>query len=197
MDRRPEPQPARECSFQLEALVHRDSLYAVALRLTRNAADAEDLVQETWLRAFNAWDRYVLGSNCRAWLLRILTNSFINKYRRKRRHARVESGNRSDAIRALYGTDHGRTEPNQTKGIDAELSDEVSAAMSEISADYRRVVELADLDGRRYRDIAAELDVPIGTVMSRLFRARRRLEASLREYAANDYGIVRAATTAA
>lgn len=185
--------PARHHSFQREALPHRDSLYSVALRLTRNRSDAEDLVQETWLRALGAWDQFVLGSNCRAWLLRILTNSFINGYRRRKRHRRLEGGSRQDAIRALYGTDDDNNQPSQARRIDATLGDEVSAALTEIGDDYRLVVEMADLDGRRYRDIADELDVPIGTVMSRLFRARRKLEDSLRAYAANDYGIVRAA----
>jgi len=184
---------SRDGSFQREAMPHRDHLYSAALRLTRNPADAEDLVQETWLRALGAWDRYVLGSNCRAWLVRILTNSFINGYRRKKRHTKVANCSRGDAIRGLYGTESDRSEPNQERLCNETLGDEVRAALGEIGDDYRRVVELADIDGRRYRDIADEIGVPIGTVMSRLFRARRRLEASLREFAANDYGIVRAA----
>jgi RNA polymerase sigma-70 factor (ECF subfamily) len=179
--------------FEREAMPHRDQLYATALRLTRNPADAEDLVQETWLRALGAWDRYLPGSNCKAWLLRILTNSFINRYRRRRRRRHAENDARTDTLRGLYGSDSDSTAPPQLQLVDDQLGDEVSAALDGIGDDYRRVVELADLQGCRYKDIANDLGVPMGTVMSRLFRARRRLEEQLRDYAANDYGIVRAA----
>jgi RNA polymerase sigma-70 factor (ECF subfamily) len=172
---------------------HQQTLYATALRLTRQPNDAEDLVQDTMLRAYKAWARFEPGSNCRAWLLRILTNSFINNYRRRRRHQRFANECPEDAVVALYGESHDRASNPERELIGHTLSDEVTAAMAKLGDDYRQVVELADLRGVRYRDIAATLGVPIGTVMSRLFRARRQLEQELREFAATDYGIRRAA----
>jgi RNA polymerase sigma-70 factor (ECF subfamily) len=187
------PPGAGATAFSDEVLPHRATLYAAALRLTRQPADAEDLVQDTLLRAFAAWGRFEPGSNCRAWLLRILTNSFINNYRRRRRHQRFASERPDDAMAALYG-DVPRAEGDPARALlTHRLGDEVTAALSRLADDYRQVVELADLHGVRYRDIAAALDLPIGTVMSRLFRARRQLEHELADFAAADYGIQRAA----
>jgi RNA polymerase sigma-70 factor (ECF subfamily) len=151
-------------------------------------------VQETLLRAFAAWPRFVPGSNARAWAFRILTNSFINHYRRGKRHRRLASENPDDAVSAFYGPRHSRaaTDPDHDLLADA-LSDEVVRALRGLDDEYRDVVMLADLGGVRYRDIAARLGLPIGTVMSRLFRARRQLETQLCEFAAADYGIRRAA----
>jgi RNA polymerase sigma-70 factor (ECF subfamily) len=193
----PTTQPAIDPQqFAAEVMPHRQSLYASALRLTKQPNDAEDLVQETMLRAYSAWHRFEPGSNCRAWLHRILTNSFINNYRRRRRHQRFATENPDDAVSALYGDSH-RAAANPERALLADsLADEVKAALDSLAADYREVVELADLRGIRYREIAARLGVPIGTVMSRLFRARRQLEAMLREFAANDYGIRRAPAAA-
>jgi len=187
------PLTPNQAAFAKEVLQHREVMYASALRLTRQPNDAEDLVQETLLRAYKAWGRFEPGSNCRAWLQRILTNSFINKYRRKRRHTRFATENPDDAVTSLYGTSHREAANPRDELVKHTLSDEVTAALNSLGDDYRRVVELADLRGIRYRDIAKELDLPIGTVMSRLFRARRQLEAQLREFAAADYGIRRAA----
>ena len=188
--RRRSPAPV---AFASEVLPHQQTLYATALRLTRQPNDAEDLVQDTMLRAFKAWARFEPGSNCRAWLLRILTNSFINNYRRRRRHQRFANECPEDAVVALYGESHERTSNPEKNLIGHTLSDEVTAALARLGDDYRQVVELADLRGVRYRDIADTLGVPIGTVMSRLFRARRQLERELCEFAASDYGIRRAA----
>lgn len=180
--------------FEQQVLPHRREMYACALRLTRNGAEAEDLVQETLMRALDAWDRFEPGSNARAWVLRILTNSFINNYRRRRRHRRFATENPGDAERALYGTARPSTARDPEAAlVDDVLSDEVLDALGSLADDYREVVIRADLLGARYRDIAAELGVPIGTVMSRLFRARRQLETRLAGYAAEDYGIRRAA----
>lgn len=179
--------------FEAQVIPLADELYASALRYTKNPGDAEDLVQETMLRALGAWKRFIPGSNCRAWLFRILTNSFINNYRRRRRHRKFAHETGDDCVVALYGNDLVRSENPQREMIKNTLSDEVSAALDSLGEDYRKVVELADLEGIRYREIAERLGVPIGTVMSRLFRARRQLEELLREYAADDYGISRAA----
>jgi RNA polymerase sigma-70 factor (ECF subfamily) len=202
-----ESRASSPAEFNAEVLPHRDELYASALRMTRHPQDAEDLVQETFIRAFTAWARFVPGSNCRAWLFRILTNSFINNYRRRRRHNRFQHENRrrrrhnrfqhenpEDAVAAIYGPAHRRSKTPQEELCETALGDEVSAALDTLGEDYRKVVELADLQGVRYRDIAEKLGVPIGTVMSRLFRARRQLESQLEEFAASDYGIRRAVT---
>ncbi len=179
--------------FDEHVLPHRQSLYATALKLTKQPNDAEDLVQDTLLRAYVAWSSFEPGSNCRAWLFRILTNSFINNYRRRRRHTRFARECPEDALTALYGNSHHKARDPERQLLEHTLGDEVTAALAGLGEDYRRVVELADLRGIRYRDIAEVLDLPIGTVMSRLFRARRQLEAQLTEFAAADYGIRRAA----
>jgi RNA polymerase sigma-70 factor (ECF subfamily) len=172
---------------------HRRELFAAALRFTKEPASAEDLVQETLMRALSAWDSYQAGSNCRAWLYRILTNSFINIHRQRKRHRRFTHERGDDGVIALYGVERRRHRGPDDTVIHQALSDEVTAALDSLSDDYRKVVELADLEGIRYKDIAEKLDIPIGTVMSRLFRARRQLEAALGEYAAEAYGISRAA----
>ena len=184
---------AAPADFERDVLPLADELFACALRYTRDAADADDLVQETLLRALGAWSRFIPGSNCRAWLLRILTNSFINNYRRRRRYRRFAHETGEDAVVALYGHDVERSANPSRDMLEHTLGDEVRAALDTLADDYRKVIELADLQGVRYRDIAESLGVPIGTVMSRLFRARRQLEELLRDYAANDYGISRAA----
>ncbi|MEZ4404773.1 MAG: sigma-70 family RNA polymerase sigma factor [Kofleriaceae bacterium] len=179
--------------FEAACLPMSNELYAAALRLTRNPDDARDLVQETLLRAMTAWCRFEAGTNVRAWLYRILTNSFINIYRKRRRHQRFATERPGDTLAAVYGTpdDHAA---DPTEALTAQLlSDEVTAALAQLGPDYRDVVERADLGGERYKDIADALAVPIGTVMSRLFRARRQLETQLSDYAARDWGLRKAA----
>jgi len=183
----------RKGDFATTVLPHREELLAAALRYTRNLADAEDLVQDTLARALGAWSRFEPGSNCRAWLFRILTNGFISGYRRRRRHNRFAHETGDDAVTAFYGEGFERAGNPAEHLLTAGLGDEVEAALGELGEDYLKVVLLADLRGTRYRDIATQLGVPIGTVMSRLFRARRQLEERLRDYAAADYGIHRAA----
>lgn len=178
--------------FATTVMPHRSELLAAALRYTRNRADAEDLVQDTMARALAAWSRFEPGSNCRAWLFRILTNAFISGYRRRRRYNRFAHETGDDAVAALYGADFERA-GNPRDLVEEGLGDETLRALAELGEDYLKVVVLADLRGVRYRDIAKELGVPIGTVMSRLFRARRQLEERLRDFAASDYGIARAA----
>lgn len=184
--------PSKAQRFTEVALEHRNELFAAALRFVRNRRDAEDLVQDTFLRAFAAWETFEEGSNCRAWLYRILTNSFINDYRRHVKERRWLS--------------HGETFISQSRkraAADPEgalmeplLGDEVVRALSDLPEDFRRVVMLADLYGMSYREIAKDLRCPMGTVMSRLFRARRLLEAMLKDYAA-EQGILRPAAQAA
>lgn len=180
--------------FESAALPYVDDLYAVALRYTKNPSDAQDLVQDTFLRAYAAWDRFVPGSNCRAWLLKILTNGFINTYRRGRSRKNFQGRGEGEQITALYGDLRGQTAEDPEGAIlTDQLSDEVTRALDELPDDYRVVVLLADVEGLRYKDIAEALGCPIGTVMSRLFRARRQLEEALRAYASADFGIIRRA----
>lgn len=179
--------------FAAQCMPHQAELYGVAMRICRDPDTAKDLVQETLLRAMTAWSSFEQGSNLRAWLFRILTNAFINGYRKRRRHQRFATERPGDALAALYGRDQDHTDDLEETLYGEQLSDEVQGALGRLGADYRDVVERADLKGQKYKDIADDLDVPIGTVMSRLFRARRVLETELAAYAAKDYGIKRAA----
>lgn len=172
---------------------HWNELYGTAMRMTRQPADAHDLVQETMLRAYLAWSRFEHGSNCRAWLFRILTNSYINVYRKRKRHKQFAIVRREDTVRAVYGDAKGVAHDPATEIMQRELGDEVTEALAALGDDQRKVIEMADLGGVRYRDIAKKLGVPLGTVMSRLHRARKQLAKKLSAFAANDYGIRRAA----
>ncbi len=180
-------------SFELACLPHQAELFGVAMRICRDPDTAKDLVQETLLRAMCAWSSFQPGSNLRAWLFRILTNSFINGYRKRRRHQRFATERPGDALAALYGRDQDGTDDLTDELYGEELCDEVKTALGRLGPEYRDVVERADLRGEKYKDIADALEVPIGTVMSRLFRARRVLESELAGFAAKDYGIKRAA----
>ena len=184
---------APHAEFALACVPHQAELYGVAMRICRDPDTAKDLVQETLLRAMCAWDSFEPGSNLRAWLFRILTNAFINGYRKRRRHQRFSTERPGDAPIALYGRDQDRTDDLEEALTENQLSDEVQDALGQLGEDYRDVVERADLKGEKYKDIADALHVPIGTVMSRLFRARRVLETELAGFAARDYGIKRAA----
>lgn len=186
------PAAKTEADFHVEVLPLRGDLLAVALRYTRNRSDADDLVQDTLTRAFGAWHRFEPGTNCRAWLFRILTNSFINGYRRRKRFRTFTDEKGDDTATAMHGDMSPRRADPSRAIVEESLGDQVSAALDTLGPDYRQVVEMADLRGQRYKDIAKNLGVPIGTVMSRLFRARRQLETLLSDYAARDYGIRRA-----
>ncbi len=131
------------------------------------------------MRAMVAWESFQTGSNLRAWLFRILTNAFINGYRKRRRHQRFAMERPGDALAALYGTDVDHTVPLDEAIVADELCDEVKLALDRLGPEYRDVVERADLRGEKYKDIAATLQVPIGTVMSRLARARAHVKAAL------------------
>ena len=187
-------EPARpHHAFEAACLPHQGEMYGVAMRICRDPDLAHDLVQETLLRAMVAWDSFQPGSNLRAWLFRILTNAFINGYRKRRRHQRFATERPGDALIALYGRDQDRTDDLEDELVGDELCDEVKSALDRLGPEYRDVVERADLKGEKYKDIADALRVPIGTVMSRLFRARRVLETELAGYAAKEHGIRRAA----
>jgi RNA polymerase sigma-70 factor (ECF subfamily) len=185
--------PSRD-QFEREALVHLDALYGLATRLTRNERDAEDLVQDTILRAYRFFDRFEQGTHCKAWLFKILHNSFINKYRRKVRDRELVS-QLAPAEGAGSTVSHEAAEAardperNILAGL---LSEDVRRALDSLPEDFRVAVILSDLEELSYREIADVMECPIGTVMSRLFRGRRQLAETLRGYAV-EQGIVKAA----
>lgn len=169
----------RQARLETEALTQLDPLYRTALRLSRNPHDAEDLVQETYLNAFRALDRFQEGTNLRAWLFRILNNAFISQYRRQKRRP----SNSLDDVTDYYLYDHlaeggvGPQAENPERDALILVGDEaVLQALEELPIEFRQVELLADIEGFSYREIAEILDIPIGTVMSRLHRARRRLQ---------------------
>ena len=171
--------------FEALALSHLDPLYSAALRLTKNDRDAEDLVQDTCMRAFRFFDKFERGTNMKAWLFKILTNTFINRYRRKVKERNVVEGSERDAVHERFisrdATDFAAN-PEQYL-FDRLLSDDVLRAIDGLPIDFRLVVILADLQEFSYKEIAEILDCPDGTVMSRLFRGRKLLQKTLREYA--------------
>jgi RNA polymerase sigma-70 factor (ECF subfamily) len=172
--------------FEELALVHLDPLYSAALRLTKNERDAEDLVQDTCMRAFRFFDKFERGTNMKAWLFKILTNTFINRYRRKVKERSVVEGNdREDVHDRFVSRDATDFAANPEQFLfDRLLSDDVLRAIDLLPIDFRLVVILADLQEFSYKEIAEILEVPVGTVMSRLFRGRKLLQKSLRDYAA-------------
>jgi RNA polymerase sigma-70 factor (ECF subfamily) len=178
--------------FEALALEHLDPLYAAALRLTKNERDAEDLVQDTFLRAYRFFDKFERGTNIKAWLFKILTNTFINRYRRSAKERNLVEGSERDAVQERIVSrevvEHA-ADPERFF-FDRLLSDEVLKAVDALPIDFRLVVILADLQDFSYREAAEILDVPVGTVMSRLYRGRRLLQKALAGYAAVS-GLVR------
>ncbi|MBI5070830.1 MAG: sigma-70 family RNA polymerase sigma factor [Deltaproteobacteria bacterium] len=163
-----------------------DALYAAAMRLTRNARDAEDLVQDAVLRAYRFFDRFERGTHFRAWIFRILTNTFINRYRRSvKERTLVDGPERESVTEQLVSRDAADQAGDPERHFFGRLvSDDVVRAVDALPIDFRMVVILADLQEFSYKEIADILDIPVGTVMSRLFRGRRLLEKSLLDYAA-------------
>ena len=180
----PTPTPAadaqKRASLEREALVHLDSLYRVALRLTGNPAEADDLVQETMLKAYRAWHQFEQGTNAKGWLLTILRHAFINEYRRRTRHPETVD---LDAIEPFSVFDELQDDDPQGTFFDRIVDDEVLRAIDELPEQFRETVVLSDVEGLSYEEIARVLEVPVGTVKSRLFRARRMLQAKLYDYA--------------
>jgi len=173
----------KQQDFEKEALPHMDVLYNYALRTTGNQDDAQDLLQETFLKAFRFWDKYEKGTNIRAWLFRIMKNSYINRYRKETKEPdKVDYGdieNFYNTIRAEY-TD---TNDLQEKLFGNLLGDEVARALESLPEDFRTVVILCDIEGMTYEEIAEFIERPIGTVRSRLHRGRKLLQTKLFEYA--------------
>jgi RNA polymerase sigma-70 factor (ECF subfamily) len=184
---------ADQARFAELAMPYMDPLYSAALRMTRNPADAEDLVQETFLRAYRGFGGFKDGTNLKAWLYKILTNTFINTYRAKKRRPEetefddVEDFSLYGRLRGLEAADAERTP--ETEVLDAMPEDAVKEALESLPEQFRMAVLLADVEGFSYKEIADIMEVPIGTVMSRLHRGRKQLQKRLWEFA-RDRGLL-------
>lgn len=176
-----------ERSKEFEALVleHLEMMYAVALRLTRNSADAQDLTQNTLVKALRFHNKFKEGTYIKAWLLTILRNTFINEYRRKvRRPTFVELSGAEPAEERMPDPEVSfEPEPGSTSDLLELLDDEVKEAVESLPEDFRYAVIMADLEDKSYKEIAEAMDCPLGTVMSRLYRGRKLLRVRLMEYA--------------
>ena len=174
---------ADPANFAADALPLMSSLYSAALRMTRNAADAEDLVQETYLRGYRAYDRFEEGTNLKAWLHRIQTNAYINEYRKKQRRPaesdleEVEDLYLYRRLGGLEASQRGRSAEDELMDVLSEA--EVKDAIEALPEQFRMAVLLSDVEGFSYKEIAKIMDVPIGTVMSRLHRGRKALQQAL------------------
>jgi len=173
----------KDAQFEKEFMPLIGSLYNFAYRLTLDEDDANDLVQETYMKAFRFFDSYEQGTNAKAWLFRILKNSFINEFRKKSKqpskvdYQEVESFYNSDDV------DENITVDLRIESIQDMIGDEIANALNALAVDFRTIIILCDLEGFTYEEMAKILDIPIGTVRSRLHRARNLLKEKLREYA--------------
>ena len=173
----------RYAEFEKEAVPHLDVVYNFALRMTGDEDDADDLVQETYLKAFRFFDKFEKGTNCKAWLFRILKNSFINDYRKTTKEPKKVD---YDDVQNFYENikaDEVETQHYEEDAFSNLLDDEISKAISELPEDFRTVVILSDIEGFTYEEIADFVDIPVGTVRSRLHRARKMLYVQLFDYA--------------
>ena len=179
----PEELKQRHLNFEREALPHMDALYNFALRTTNNPDDADDLLQETYMKAYRFFDKFEPGTNCKAWLFRIMKNSFINMYRKSAKEPDKVDFNEVeefyDSIRAPTSAPHDLQEELFANLLD----DDISQALNSLPEEFRTVVILCDIEGFTYEEIAEFVECPIGTVRSRLHRGRKLLRAKLFEYA--------------
>ena len=193
MDETASRDPRRD--FEEQAIPFMDQLYAAAMRMTRNPADAADLVQETFVKAYGAWATFTQGTNLKAWLYRILTNTYINIYRKRQREPFQGTIDELEdwQLGGAESTTASHSRSAEAEAIDRMPASVVKDALQEVPEDFRLAVYLADVEGFAYQEIADIMKTPIGTVMSRLHRGRRMLREMLADYAA-ERGIAAAGT---
>lgn len=172
--------------FERDALPFLDQLYGAAMRLTRNPADAEDLVQETYAKAYSSFHQFKEGTNLRAWMYRILNNTFISSYRKKQREPQKSDAGDLEDWQMLEASTHEAQgmRSAETEAMSALPDEEIKEALAALPEDRRLAVYLADVEGFAYKEIASILEIPLGTVMSRLHRGRSQLRELLAQYAA-------------
>ncbi len=188
------PKPVSHWNFDSQVMPFVDSLYNTAYRMTRSAEDAEDLVQETYFKAYKYYDKFEEGTNLKAWLFKILKNTFINNYRKRKLEPRsVDFAEIEDSFERIVRRDSSE-QPSDPEAdfFSGVLDEDVKKALESLPYDYRMVVILADLEDFSYKEIAEILDCPVGTVMSRLYRGRKLLEKALLKYA-RKHGYIRGA----
>jgi RNA polymerase sigma-70 factor (ECF subfamily) len=169
--------------FNTEFIPHIDSMYNFAFRLTNDEDDANDLVQDTYMKAFRFTNSFQQGTNAKAWLFRILKNSFINDYRKKSKQPAKVDYQEVETTYNSESTDSETTTDLRTETVQDMIGDEVATALNSLPVDFRTVIILCDIEGFTYEEMAKILDIPIGTVRSRLHRARNLLKEKLRSYA--------------
>lgn len=175
----------RAASFEEQAMPLLDQLYGGAMRMTRNPQDAEDLIQETYLKAYKNFDSFKQGTNLKAWLYRIMTNTYINSYRKAQRRPTQSSADELTDFQLYTTSGHDSTglESAEVAALKAMPDTTISEAMNDLPEDYRMVVYYSDVVGLAYKEVAEVMDIPLGTVMSRLHRGRKLLRKALKDVA--------------
>ncbi|WP_130450112.1 sigma-70 family RNA polymerase sigma factor [Zhihengliuella halotolerans] len=190
VDAEAETTDERRARFERDALQYVDQLYSAALRMARNPSDAEDLVQEAYAKAYSAFHQYKPGTNLKAWLYRILTNTYINLYRKRQREPQRASTDTVEDWQMVEAAEHTSSglRSAEAEALDHLPDSDVKTALASIPEEFRLAVYFADVEGYSYKEVAGILGIPMGTVMSRLHRGRKQLRELLADYAA-DRGI--------